>query len=1251
MKCRGKTKRISKNEHSVYPKVSFFGLFRYASKTDICALVVGCICAVAVGAAFPLNIFIFKGVVNEFTGGNVVIAENVYGSVKWFAVLGAAMFLVSFIQDFCMNISASRQINRIRLLYFKSILRQDIPWYDEQSSGSLISKLSQNIELIERGIGTTLGGFIKHISGFIVGIIISFSVGWKLTLVACCMLPVIAAVFGCFGFIMKYFTVKEIAAYARAGSIAGEVLEAVRTVVAFGGEQKELARYSEQLVFAEKVGLKKSTATGGVTGAIGLTIFCSSALIFWYGIKLMIDENYNAGSVILVFINVLLGSIFLGNALPSFQYFMNAQASASEIYGTIERIPQIDKDRHGNLIPNFSGNVEFKNVSFVYPSRPDITILQDFSLTIKSGQTIALVGPSGSGKSTIIHMLQRFYDPVSGEVLIEDENIKNLDLKAYRNQIGCVQQEPILFEGTISDNIRLGKLDATQDEIEEAAKLANAHDFIQQLPDTYDTFVGERGGGMSGGQKQRIAIARALIRKPKLLLLDEATSALDTKSERVVQVALDKASKGRTVVVVAHRLTTVRNADLIIVLDKGVVRESGTHEELVAQNGLYAAMLSNQGISEKSANEDAELSDEELVGNLDNETQTSKKLDGVWTIGDDQENISESTGTLPRRSISITAASQITRAQLKKVKKSPTLRVLQLNKPELPLIIIGCFCCLINGTAQPAFALLYTEVYDIFTLRSNPDLMSSRISLISGMMVLIGVLRFTASLCQGFLFGKSGEKLIKRIRSMVFEAMLRQEIAWFDEPENQAGALTAKLATDATKMSMISGAQLGFIIEALALIIMSLVIAFIYSWQLTLVVLAFYPIIVIGGYLQMRSMSGKGKSRNDTESMRVAQEAIGSNRTVTTHTLEEYFFKRFKSYASENQKKRTKKIIFYSLIYALAEGVPMFSFAAAFALGAYLVSTNVITVVAVFRVFATISMSAQSLGRSATLVMDAKESKPAAKSILALLDRQSLIPANVGIVPSESFRGKVSFNHVYFKYSSRSEGRILKNFTHTVVPGQTVALVGPSGCGKSTLLQLVLRFYDPSYHGPDSGVFFDDMNIRNIAPSWVRKQIGLVSQEPTLFDLTIRENIAYGDNSREVTMEEIIEAARAANIHDFITTLPEQYETKVGQRGSKLSGGQKQRIAIARALVRKPVLLVLDEATSALDNESERIVQEALDAAMGSRTSLVVAHRLSTVVNADLVVVLQDGRKIESGPPAALLEMKGAFYALHHVEN
>ncbi|CAH8583386.1 unnamed protein product [Schistosoma haematobium] len=1023
-------------------------------------------------------------------------------------------------------------------------------------------------------MGSTLTDFIKNLSGFIVGIIINFAVGWKLALVACAILPIIGAVFGCFGFLMKYFTRKEIVAYARAGAVAGEVLEAIRTVVAFGGEKRELKRYREQLGTAEKAGLKKVVASGAVNGTIGLTVFCSTALLFWYGFKLIVNEDYDAGAIVTIFVNVLLGSVFLGNALPSFQYFMNAQASATEIYSIIERVPEIDKDCHGRLIQNFSGNVTFRNVSFAYPSRPDIA------------------------------------------VLIEDEDIKNLDLKAYRNQIGCVQQEPVLFEGTISDNIRLGKLDATQDEIEEAAKLANAHGFIQQLPDGYDTFVGERGGGMSGGQKQRIAIARALIRKPKLLLLDEATSSLDAKSERLVQMALDRAIEGRTVVVVAHRLTTVRNANLIVVLDKGVVRESGTHAELVAENGLYAAMLSNQRILESAENDDNELLDE---GSRNKYIVSGKdlltKLNDICKMDNGEDSVSETTGNVPYGNFSLISTISILRNQRKNIKLSPTLRVLKLNRPELHLIVLGCICCVISGTTQPAFAILYTEMYS------------------------------------SLLFGKSGGILVSRLRSKVFESMLNQEIGWFDKPENQAGALTAKLANDAMKVTMISGSQLGFIIEAVALIAMSFVVSFIYSWQLTLLILAFYPFIVIGGFFQMRTLSGSSNIRNANEAMRIAQEVTGSSYTVTAFTLEDYFFKRFESHAVENLKNNLKTIFLNAIMYAIAESVLLFAVAAAYSLGAHLVSTKAITVLAVFRVFVTIHLSAQSLGRTATLVLGTKAAGSAAKCILEILDRKPLISTNIGSVPREKFKGKISFKNVDFKYFSQTERRVLKNFTHTIEPGQTVALVGPSGCGKSTLLQLVLRFYDPSYHGPDSGVFFDDINIRDIAPSWVRKQIGLVSQEPTLFDLTIRENIAYGDNSREVTMEEIIEAARAANIHDFITTLPEQYETKVGQRGSKLSGGQKQRIVIARALVRKPALLLLDEATSALDNESERIVQEALDAAMGSRTSLVVAHRLSTVVNADLVVVLRDERKIESGPPAALLAKKGAFYALHHMEN
>ncbi|KAH8870401.1 Multidrug resistance protein 1A [Schistosoma japonicum] len=1128
----------------MHPKIVTLFLFQYADSTDYCTLLMAAICATVSGASVPLHLLILRYTVNTFTE-DIFIPENIYQTSKWFALIGVATLILGFCQDFFINVFTNRQINRIRLLFFASILRQDIPWFDEQSSGSLISKLSQNIDNIQLGMGSTLGDFIKNLSGFIIGIIINFLVGWKLAIVACAMLPIIGAVFGYFGFLMKHFTVKEITAYSRAGAISSEVLESIRTVVAYGGEKKEVRRYSEQLGMAEKAGLKKSIASGAVNGTIALTVFCFTAILFWYGFKLIVEEDYDAGAIVTVFINVLLSSIFLGNAIPCFQNIMNAQASATEIYGIIERTPHIDKDNHKSCILNFSGNVEFKNVTFAYPSRPDII------------------------------------------VLVENVNIKKLDLKAYRSQIGYVQQEPVLFQGTISDNIRLGKLDATQDEIEEAAKLANAHDFIKQLPEAYNNFVAERGGGMSGGQKQRIAIARALIRKPKLLLLDEATSALDMKSERVVQMALNRAREGRTVVVVAHRLSTVRNADVIIVLDKGVIRESGTHDELVAQNGAYAAMLRNQAILQSVDNEKVD----EVPENKYNVSgkDLSTKLESICRSDYDQDNMSVTNEIAPYRKCSLTSITSVASNQEKKIKRSPNLRILGFNKPELLLIILGCFCCLLSGTTQPAFAILYTEMYRIFPLRSNPDLMFNQLTFVCGMMVVVGVLRFVANISQGFLFGKSGSILITRIRSMVFESMLNQEIGWFDKPENQTGVLTAKLESEASKVAMISGSQLGLIVEAVALIFMSFVAAFINSWQLTLIIIIFYPLIVVGGFLQMRTVAGSSNMPKVHELMKVAQEAIGSSYTVTAFTLENYFFKRFQSLAVVNLK-----------------------------------------------VFVTVHLSAQSLGRTASLALSSKAISSAAESLLEILDRAPLISTNDGIVPREKFKGNISFKN---------------NFSHTIKPSQTVALVGPSGCGKSTLLQLVMRFYDPSYNGPDSGVFFDNINIRNLAPSWIRQQISIVSQEPTLFDLTIRENIAYGDNTREVTMDEIVEAARAANIHDFIVTLPNQYETNVGQRGTKLSGGQKQRIAIARALVRKPTLLLLDEATSALDSKSERIVQKSIDTAMESRTSLVVAHRLSTIINADLVVVLHNGRKVEEGSPQTLLEMKGAFYALYHMKN
>ncbi|TPP58188.1 Multidrug resistance protein 1 [Fasciola gigantica] len=875
--------------------------------------------------------------------------------------------------------------------YFQlAVLRQNIAWFDGQSSGSLISQLSENIDNIEKGTGHKLGLFIQYLATFITGIVIGFVKGWKLTLVALATMPLILIAFGVFAFVMQKFSKMESVAYADAGAIAGEVLSAIRTVVAFGGEEQEHKRYVDKLGEAEKVGIKKSSAIG-----------C--------------------------------GTIALGSAMPNLEFFAIARASAVPIFETIDRIPPIDKEAGGKQLPAVTGDIEFRNVSFIYESRPDVTIF------------------------------------------INGTEIRQLDLFWYRSQLGVVQQEPVLFAGTVAENITMGYLNATREQIEEAAKLANAHEFIMKLPEGYDTWIAEGGGSMSGGQKQRIAIARALVRNPKIMLLDEATSALDTRSERQVQAALEKACSGRTVMMIAHRLTTVQNADCILVIEKGRVRESGTHRELLKAGGLYATMLRAQGKQDEVVEEEEE--DDELYEKPSEDLILTTQYKALYSMK----------------------------------------RMMRYSRPEVGFTIGGCIGAILAALVNPGFVLLYAEIFQAS-------------GFYAGMMVVLALGYLIGMAMEGIFFGFVGERLTRRLRDKMFGTILKQYRAFFDE----AGA--------------------------------------------------------------------KGKK---TERAQIAQECFIANRTVTTLSLEKYFSDKF-----------------------------------------------VNTLEADKRAFSAVTFSLSATGRVVAFIPDMRRAIEAAKKILILLDRVSLIPKEDGFVPNELFDGRVVIKNIKFRYPTRIHVPVLRGFTHSVEANQTHALVGQSGCGKSTVLQLLLRFYDPvNAENQRAGIFLNGRNTVSLAPWWIRRQIGLVSQEPNLFNTSVRENISFGVNFREATMDEIIDAAKKANIHDFIMTLPEGYETSVGERGSKLSGGQKQRVAIARALIRQPQLLLLDEATSALDNESERLVQAALDEAMGQRTCLVIAHRLTTVEVADEIVVLDNGRLREKGTASELMAAKGAYYALHSMES
>nr|CDS29071.2 ATP binding cassette subfamily B (MDR:TAP) [Hymenolepis microstoma] len=801
--------------------------------------------------------------------------------VGWFCLLGAVTMALGFIEMFFFSLSARRQSRRIRLKLFKQLLRQDVPWFDRQALGDIITKLTADVDSIETGIGERLGRFIQNFAMFISCYVSAFTNNWKIALVGLSSAPIIVIAFTVMGFTMSTFAMKEQKAYSKANNVASEVFNAIKTVFAFIGQEKEKVRYSSQLGAAAKVSFLKNTMLGFGNGMIGGSIFAAAGLTFWFGVKESMENgNYvDSGTITSIVISFLYGNIALSLVLPEFSYFTRAKAAAKNTFHVIERVPEIDKDEPGLEPESMKGDIEFRNVSFAYPTRPDVVTLENFNMRIKAGQTIAIVGPSGSGKSTVIQLLQRFYDPIEGQVLIDGHDIRELDLKWMRRQFGVVSQEPLLFAATVKENIELGKQDATLEEVEEAAKMADAHNFILKLQDAYDTMIGEGGGGMSGGQKQRLTIARALLRNPRILLLDEATSALDTHSERAVQSALDKAGVGRTVIMVAHRLTTVRNADRIFVVDKGVIKESGTHDELVRHNGIYAHMLSVQAKKKDEEYSDSEP-ESESVETEESTLSKASKLANVWK-------------RTARDAESESMASSSTNTSFPAVvtRKNVLLRAFLLNKPEFPIFFFGLFVSLLSGVIQPAFALLYSEMFNTFTLQDLNE-RKRRTELIAGMMALLGLLRLLTQLVANLSLGWAGAKLTQRTRSMLFNAMIEQEPGWFDEVANQPGVLTARLATEVSSLEAVTGAQLGTIMESACLIIVSTIIIFMHSWQLALVHFCFLPIIVASSALQMKNQRSEMNIR-EVAGSQIVHEALTAQKTVFAFGLEDYFYDKF----------------------------------------------------------------------------------------------------------------------------------------------------------------------------------------------------------------------------------------------------------------------------------------------------------------------------------------------------------------------
>ncbi|XP_010481046.1 PREDICTED: ABC transporter B family member 11-like isoform X2 [Camelina sativa] len=1061
-----------------------------------------------------------------------------------------------------------------------------------------------------------VGKFIQLISTFVGGFVLAFLKGWLLTLIMLTSIPINVMAGAAMALIVTRTSSRAQAAYAKAATVVEQTIGSIRTVASFTGEKQAINSYKKFITSAYKSSVQQGFSTGLGFGIMFFVYFSTYALAIWFGGKMILEKGYTGGDVINVIIIVVVGSRSLGQTSPCVTAFAAGQAAAYKMFETIKRKPLIDAyDVNGKVLGDIRGDIELKDVHFNYPARPDEDIFHGFSLFIPSGATAALVGESGSGKSTVISLIERFYDPKAGEVLIDGVNLKEFKLKWIRSKIGLVSQEPVLFSSSIMENIAYGKDNATLQEIKAATELANAAKFIDKLPQGLDTMVGEHGTQLSGGQKQRIAIARAILKDPRILLLDEATSALDAESERVVQEALDRVMVNRTTVIVAHRLSTVRNADMIAVIHRGKMVEKGSHSELLKDaEGAYSHLIRLQEINK---GQDAKPSD---ISSVEESVIRSETL----SVGNNLGSSSQRVGQEPLPKVSLT-------------------RIAALNKPEIPVLLLGTVAAAINGTIFPLFGILISKVIEAFFKPADELKKDSRFWAIA--FVALGVTSLIVSPTQMYLFAVAGGKLIRRIRSMCLERAVHMEVSWFDEPQNSSGKLGARLSADAALIRALVGDALALAVQNAASAAAGLIIAFTACWELALIILVMLPLIGINGFVQVKFMKGfsaDAKSQYE-EASQLANDAVGSIRTVASFCAEEKVMQMHKKQCEGPIKDGIKQ----GFISGLGTGFSFFLlfcvYATSFYAGARLVEDGKTTFNDVFQVFFGLSMAAVGISQSSSLAPDSSKAKVAAASIFAIIDRKSNIDSSdeSGTV-LENIKGDIELSHLSFTYPARPDIQIFSDLCLTIRAGKTVALVGESGSGKSTVISLLQRFYDP-----DSGhITLDGVELKKLQLKWLRQQMGLVGQEPVLFNDTIKANIAYGKGSEDAATEsEIIAAAELANAHKFISSIQQGYDTVVGERGIQLSGGQKQRVAIARAIVKEPKIMLLDEATSALDAESERVVQDALDRVMVNRTTVVVAHRLSTIKNADVIAVVKNGVIAEKGTHETLIKIDGGVYA------
>ncbi|CAF4259566.1 unnamed protein product, partial [Rotaria sp. Silwood2] len=937
---------IKTSKKNMKKVVHFHELFRFAIKLDWFYMVLGAIGSIGHGASIPLLWFMFGHITDSFTANdfnlcsidfdnisqlfcpenihltadnfrqqykkcnytqfNRMIPADVQFSNKiqlysiYIALIGLGTFLCAYIQTSFWTMSGEKQTRRIRYRAFESLIcNKNISYFDKHSPGKLTTLMSDGICKINDGIGEKFGSYLQYLSSFITGLIIGFVNGWKLTLVILSMSPLLAISGVLYSKISARMASKEQQIYAQAGQLAEQVLAAIKTVFAFNGSDFELKRYEQQLKLTRKNGIKMGAIFGLVTGFDYFVVFCADALGFWFGAKLIRRENYTIGETLMVFFIVINSMFAFGRAAPYFQAIISAKGSAYSIWKIIDTEKEFyrEESSEGLKPSKIKGNIIFQNVYFAYPSRPTVTVLKNVSFDISAGHTVAIVGSSGSGKSTCIELVEKFYDLRSGFILLDNQDLNRYNIQWLRQHISVVSQQPILFETTVIENIRMGYKQATDSQIIDLCKNLGIHETIMNLSkDQYETKINQGGSNLSGGQRQKIALARALLKNPRILLLDEATAALDNESEHQLQKSIEKASLNRTTIIIAHRLSTIRHADNIIVFDHGCIVEMGKHDFLMDQKGKYCQLVQTQLIDEQFENISNEQ--ENYLNNVD-----EQKDESLIRI-EEKKNENE---------------------QKKKINFS-FLKLLTLNKPEWIYILFGCITSLINGGIEPTFALILSKLVSVLE-ECNLYEHIRQVNFYIILFIVCGIVMLFTMFLQSFFFSVSGEGLTYRLRLRAYRTVLKQNVSWFDRTENSTGILCARLSTEASAVHEATGVLLGICLRNFANLVVGIILGLYASWQLTLLMCVFIPLLILSGWLQTKVLSSfiKMDSIAMEKAANIVAQVTQNIRTVVQLTEEKSFLEKYKEIIDKPYKKLKLRSHLNALLFALANSISFFA--------------------------------------------------------------------------------------------------------------------------------------------------------------------------------------------------------------------------------------------------------------------------------------------------------------------------------------